>query len=204
MDFVLAAILAVASLLGLAAAPRMLRSDRLRRLGLAFATGTLLAVVIGHVLPEAMAGSDRAAWWFLGGFVLMMLVHQHVLKADPCCGHEHVQHAALPSFLALALCSLNDGVLLYADRAHGLGSPILWALAVHKATAAFSLYLLLREVARPARALRWVYLGAFVALAPLTFLAAGQITELGAWIPVMLGLAGGSLESALISGDSDS
>ncbi len=31
----------------------------------------------------------------------MMFLQQKVLKADPCCGHEHAKHAGLPSYLAL-------------------------------------------------------------------------------------------------------
>ncbi len=193
MIWAMATILTVSSLAGILLAPSLVRQENVRRLSLAFATGTLLAVVTAHVMPESLSG-EHGALFFLLGFVGMMLLHQHVLKSDPCCGHNHIQHAGLPSFLALGLCALNDGILLIGDAEAGLSSPLLWSLAAHKATAGFALFLLLREISKQDVKRRTLYLGAYILISPLTFILGGELGgELAGYMPQVLGIAGGAL-----------
>ena len=124
MAVLAASILLAATLAGVLFAPVIARNRSLYSLGVAFAAGTLLTMVLAHVLPETMAQSAHAPVLFVLGFVAMLLLHQHVLRADPCCGHEHAQHAGLPSFVALSVCSFNDGVMLSQEAGHGLASGL--------------------------------------------------------------------------------
>ena len=195
MVIVLATAVFLAGVAGLALAPVLSRNDALRSAGLAFAAGTLLSMILLHVMPEAFAlEPERAAMLFVGGFVLMMVLHQSGLSADPCCGHEHVRRAGLPSFLALCLCSLNDGIVLSSDTERGLASPLLWAMCVHKAMATFALFVLLKEVGLwHRRAVGVLYMVGFLLVTPLSlFLAAELAAATEVW-GMALALAAGAL-----------
>lgn len=192
MPLLAASTLLLATLAGVLFAPVIARNRGVYSLGVAFAAGTLLTMILVHVLPEAMAESAHAPIMFVLGFVGMLLLHQHVLRADPCCGHEHAQHAGFPSFLALTLCSLNDGILLSGEADLGLRSPLLWAMAIHECNAGFALFVLLRETAGPGAhwTSRW-YLLVFALTAPLTMLFLSGLEQ--PWIPYLLAFSAGSL-----------
>lgn len=194
MPWTSALVLFAAALAGGLLGPWIERRKDLHTIGLAFAIGTLLSVVVGHVLPETFAESSYAPLLVVGGYAAMLLLHQHVLRTDPCCGLHHSRHAGLPSFLALALCSLNDGLVLAADAARGVGSPLLWGMAIHEATAAFALLLLLREAIGPgwSRA-KLGYLVAFAAVAPLALVGVGMLQDRVSWIPYVLAVSAGAL-----------
>ncbi len=195
MEVAFALAVALAGLAGLAFARVLRRSQALRFGGFAFAAGTLLSMILLHVMPEAMAHSNRATPLFVAGFVLMMIAHQHGLRADPCCGHEeHARHGGLPSLLALCLCSLNDGIVLYSDVGRGLASPLLWAMCVHQAMASFALLMLLRELgALASRRRTLAFMAAFLAAAPLSLLLAAQLAAVTAVWAHLLALAAGAL-----------
>ena len=195
MEVVFAVAVALAGLSGLAFERVLRRRQALRLGGFAFAAGTLLSMILLHVMPEAMAGSRHATILFVVGFVLMMAAHQHGLRADPCCGHdEHARHGGLPSLAALCLCSLNDGFVLYSDVSSGLASPLLWAMCVHQATAAFALLMLLRELgALTSRRRMLLYMAAFLAATPLSLLLAAQLATTTTLFAHLLALAAGAL-----------
>jgi zinc transporter ZupT len=193
MAVLAASILLLATLAGVLFAPAIARSRGLYSLGVAFAAGTLLTMVLTHVLPEAMAATAHAPIVFVLGFVAMLLLHQHVLRADPCCGHEHAQHAALPSFIALSVCSFNDGVMLSSEADAGLASPMVWAMAVHECNAGFALFVLLRETGGGAvRGVRRLYLLLFTLTAPVTMLAL-HVHQDQPWVPYVLAFSAGAL-----------
>ena len=185
-----ALVLLLAALAGIGFAPALSRRPMLRAMAVAFTAGTLLTMILVHVLPEAMASVPAAPVPFVLGFVAMLLLHQHVLHADPCCGHEHTQHAGLPSFLALALCSVNDGFVLAFDADAGLRSPLLWGLAVHEALAGFALFVLLREVGVAATR---IYLLGFPFVAPAALLVAASLQGTFTWMAYVLAASGGAL-----------
>src|SRR5262245_34706312 len=141
--------LAAASFLGFLIVPWLAKNRVWQAAGTAFAAGPLLTIVLTHILPEAMEAATAAASVSVVGFVALMLLHQHVLKADPCCGHEHAAHAGWPSYAAMALCSVNDGIVCapVADH-HGIAAPALWGMAVHKITSSFALVMLLRGLGK--------------------------------------------------------
>jgi zinc transporter ZupT len=174
--------------------PRLERRRDLHAIGLAFAIGTLLTVVVAHVLPETFAHLDGAPLLVVAGYAGMLLLHQRVLRVDPCCDLHHARHAGIPSFLALALCSLNDGIVLAVDHERGLASPLLWGMALHEATAAFALLLLLREAVGDGRyGLKLAYVVAFALVAPLAMLTASHLEHRVAWIPVVMAISAGAL-----------
>ncbi len=186
---------ALAGVAGIGLAPLLARKQALPSLGIAFATGTLLSMILIHVVPEAMELSGGGAPLMLVvGFAGMMLLHQRGLQADPCCGHEHIRHAGLPSFVAMCLCSINDGIVLYSDVDRGFASPLLWAMCVHKATAAFALFVLLKAVG--AWRTRWVaaaYMVGFLAVTPASLLLASQLAQFTAIWGYALALSAGAL-----------
>jgi zinc transporter ZupT len=194
MVLAVATALALAGIAGVALGPLLSGRRGLHSIGLAFAAGTLLTTVLVHVMPEAMAHTSHAAVLFVCGFVGMMMLHQSGLEADPCCGHEHARRAGLPSFLAMCLCSANDGIVLSSDVDRGLASPMLWAIAVHQATAAFALLVLLRDVGLWRKRLTGIaYMAAFVAVAPIALLVAARLAVATEIWGIALALAAGAL-----------
>lgn len=195
MVTVLATAVFLAGVAGIGLAPILARRDNLRSAGLAFAAGTLLSMILLHVMPEAISlEPHRAAVLFVVGFVLMMVAHQRGLSADPCCGHEHVRRAGLPSFLAVCLCSLNDGIILSSDVERGLASPLLWAMCAHKAMASFALFVLLKEVGLWHRRITgMLYMAAYLLVTPVALLLATQLTATTEIWGMALALAAGAL-----------
>lgn len=189
-----ALILAAASFLGFLFVPWLSRNARLHAAGTAFAAGTLLTIIIMHLLPEAMETTPRAPMLFVLGFVGMMLIHQHVLKADPCCGHEHVAHAGWPSYGAMALCSFNDGIVTHGASSQGIASPLLWAMAIHKITSSFALVMLLRGLGAAGRSIGGATsMIVFSLITPATMLAAGSLEVVAAYVGYVLAVSGGML-----------
>ncbi len=195
----IAVALAAAGFAGIVLAPVLAKRRVLHSICVAFAAGTLLTLVLAHVLPEAQAETQYATILFILGFVAMLLLQQRFLQADPCCGHEHSDRAGLPSFLAMALCSVNDGILVHGATEDGFASPLLWGLMAHRMNASFSLSMLLKEIAGTHAphdhrlSQHRIYLLIFVLLTPLVFLLSSQLTFFTPWVPHVMDLAGGAL-----------
>ncbi len=196
----IAVALAAAGVAGIVLAPILAKRRVLHSICVAFAAGTLLTLVLAHILPEAQAETQYATTLFILGFVLMLFLQQRVLQADPCCGHdEHSHRAGLPSFLAMALCSVNDGILVHGALASGFASPLLWALLAHRINASFSLSMLLKEIAGAHSphdhrlSEHRIYLILFVLLTPVVFLVSSQLDFFTPWVPHVMALAGGAL-----------
>jgi len=195
MVIMFATALLIAGVVGIGLAPILAHSDQLRSAGVAFAAGTLLSMILLHVMPEAFAAEpDHAAMLMVLGFIGMMAAHQRGLSADPCCGHEHVRRAGLPSFLAVCLCSLNDGIILSADIDRGLGSSLLWALCIHKVMASFALFVLLKEVGLwKRRTIGFLYMGGYLLVTPIALFMATQLAAATEIWGMALALAAGAL-----------
>ena len=79
----------------------------------------MLAVSLVHIFPESLERSENAVFAFLGGFIIIYLIeelmtrhrHDHShgdhVHEDP---HEHYDHVALVSFLAIFVHTLLDGM----------------------------------------------------------------------------------------------
>lgn len=192
--------LLAAGLAGVCLAPLLANRPGLRAHCTSFAAGILLAVILAHVIPETLEADQRfGGAIILVGFVAMMFLQQKVLKADPCCGHEHAKHAGLPSYLALVACSINDGLIL--SKIPGTGDGLFWAMCGHKLTACFALVLLLRETsAGLSSAMRNLYMILFVAITPVVILLADQLTFLEHRVHYVVGLGAGALLYVICGG----
>lgn len=190
----------LAGLAGILLAPMLSRNPRLGEHCTAFAAGVLIAVVITHVIPEAVVNRPHVGGGLvLLGFIAMMLLQQKVLRADPCCGHDHARKAFLPSYLSMVACSINDGVIL--QEIPGLGEPLFWAMAGHKITASFALVVLLRETrSELSERLQWIYLIGFVLITPAVLLLASSLGVVKPYMPFVVAVGAGALLYVICSG----
>jgi zinc transporter ZupT len=206
MMWTLLTAITVAGLAGVLLAPYLARRQGLREHCIAFAAGVLLTVIVAHVVPESIkTNHEMGGALILLGFVAMMFLQQKVLKADPCCGHEHAKHAGLPSYLAMVACSINDGVLLHgdshahgaaaaADAATGPSQALLWAMCGHKFTASFALWMLLGETSAGLRtSMRYAYMLLFVLITPAVIVLSHQLHFLESWMPHIVAAGAGAL-----------
>ncbi|MCA8957740.1 MAG: hypothetical protein KDC87_16815 [Planctomycetes bacterium] len=189
----------LAGLAGVFLAPALIRHRGWQAHCTAFAAGVLLAVILSHVVPESMpAAGGHGGAVILCGFIGMMLLQQKVLKADPCCGHEHAKHAGLPSYLALVACSINDGLILSAIPT--VQQPLFWAMCGHKITASFALVMLLRETSAGLRgAAHLAYMLLFVAVTPAVIWISG-LSALTRWMPYAVAAGAGALLYVICGG----
>jgi len=196
----------LAGLVGVFLAPALANRRALADLCTAFAAGVLLTIILVHVLPESVE-KDRQAGGalILVGFVAMMLLQQKVLKADPCCGHEHHKHAGLPSYLALMACSINDGILLHHEITAHTGnvwvSALFWAMCGHKMTASFALVMLLKETSSGLTSgLRMLYMLVFVGITPAVILLAENLQFLNESMHYVVAVGAGALLYVIFGG----
>lgn len=104
--------------------------------GIAFGAGFMLAVTLIGVLPTALQGGTRAAWFVLAGY-LAVHVAQHVVNPHFHYGEEtHRVSAAtgLTALVGLSLHTFFDGVAIASGfLASGrLGLLLFLAVLVHK------------------------------------------------------------------------
>jgi ZIP family zinc transporter/zinc and cadmium transporter len=86
---------------------------------IALGAGSMLAVSLVHIFPEALEQTEYAVYAFLMGFVIIYLIeelltthrHDHThgdhAHEDP---HEHYDHVAIVSFVAIFAHTLIDGI----------------------------------------------------------------------------------------------
>ena len=86
---------------------------------IALGAGSMLSISLVHILPEALEQTPLAIYAFMVGFVLIYLIeevltpHSHDHKhgdhshEDP---HEHYDHVALISFIAIFVHTIFDGL----------------------------------------------------------------------------------------------
>lgn len=99
--------------------------------------------VFSTLVPDALTHSRGSLIAFAAGAAGMAILSRYVLKRDPCCegGHDHKGLGAV-SLAAMAVCSINDGLLL------GLLLPA-WTsglnlgMLLHKVTSSFAIAQLL-------------------------------------------------------------
>ena len=86
---------------------------------IALGAGSMLAVSLVHIFPEALEQSEYTVYAFIAGFVLIYIIeefltphrHDHThgdhSHEDP---HEHYDHVAVVSFIAIFAHTLLDGL----------------------------------------------------------------------------------------------
>jgi zinc transporter ZupT len=141
--------------------------DFLYPLAVAFFAGFVFSTLV----PDALTHSKGSFLALAGGFAVMGLLTKFVFKRDPCCevGHDHKGFGAM-SLVAMAVCSLNDGLLiglLDPDWFSGLNVGML----IHKVTSSFAIAQVLKQTRY-----RGIGLAAFGAvytlISPVSFLFA--------------------------------
>ncbi len=167
--------------------------------------GSMLAVSIVHILPEALEQTEYAVYAFIGGFLLIYLIeevltphaHDHGhgdhTHEDP---HEHYDHVALVSWIAISIHTLIDGLGIRAG--FGISSEVGYAVlawvAIHQIPVSLSLAAIFRE-SKFKRHIQIILLLIFACTAPIGFVISDLI--LSNMSEIFTGLvtafAGGSL-----------
>jgi zinc transporter ZupT len=114
--------------------------DFLYPLAVAFFAGFVFSTLV----PDALTHSKGSLLAFAAGVAVMGFLSRFVFKRDPCCevGHDHRGFGAM-SMVAMAVCSINDGLLI------GLLDPVWFSglnvgMLIHKITSSFAMAQVLR------------------------------------------------------------
>lgn len=115
--------------------------DFMYPLAVAFFAGFVFTTLV----PDALTHSRGSIVSFAAGGALMAVLSKLVFKRDPCCetGHDHRGFGVM-SLAAMAVCSLNDGLLI------GLLNPPWFSglnlgMLIHKVTSSFAIAQLLSQ-----------------------------------------------------------
>lgn len=122
----------------------------------ALGAGSMLAVSLVHILTESLESSEFAIYAFMAGFLVIYLVeelltsrqhdHKHGdhMHEDP---HEHYNHVALVTGIAIFIHTLFDGLGIRAGFgiSNTLGYSILFGVAIHQIPVSLSLAAILQE-----------------------------------------------------------
>ncbi len=165
----------------------------------------MLAVSLVHILPEALHETPYAIYAFIGGFLLIYLIeeiltphaHDHAhgdhAHEDP---HEHYDHVALVSWIAIFIHTLFDGLGIRAGfgLSPEIGYIVLVGVAIHQIPVSLSLAAIFRE-SKFQKRVQLIFLILFALAAPIGFMLSDLI--LSGISPLFTGLAtalaGGSL-----------
>lgn len=173
-------ILTVISATGLLLFTRKNISNTFLSLLIALGAGSMLAVSLVHIFPESFEQTELAVYAFLAGFIVIYLIeelltpHQHDhshgdhAHEDP---HEHYDHVALVSWIAICAHTLLDGVGIRAGMglSEAAGYAVLFGVAIHQIPVSLSLAALMRE-SRFTRRIQIVMVSVFALSAALGYL----------------------------------
>jgi zinc transporter ZupT len=99
-------------------------NPRILNILIALGAGSMLSVSLVHILPESLEMTQSAVYIFITGFLLIYLIeefltpheHDHAhgdhSHEDP---HEHYDHVALVSWIAISIHTLLDGLGIRAS-----------------------------------------------------------------------------------------
>lgn len=167
--------------------------------------GSMLAVSLVHIYPEALLETEFSVYAFIFWFLTIYLIeeiltphtHDHGhgdhSHEDP---HEHYDHIAVASFIAIFIHTLFDGLGIRAAFwiSQQVGYGILIGVAIHQIPVSISLAALFRE-SKFKKNKQIIYLSLFALAAPIGYIISDMI--LANVTSVFTGLAtafaGGSL-----------
>lgn len=165
----------------------------------------MLSVAVVHILPEALEETELAIYAFIAGFLLIYLIeeiltphaHDHGhgdhSHEDP---HEHYDHVALVSWIAIFIHTLFDGLGIRAGFGISpeIGYAILVGVAIHQIPVSLSLAAIFRE-SKFRKSTQIIFLTVFALAAGIGFTISDLV--LSNVSPLFTGLAtafaGGSL-----------
>jgi len=172
---------------------------------IALGAGSMLAISLVHILPEAIEQTELAVYAFVGGFSLIYLIeemltpHGHDHKhgdhshEDP---HEHYDHVAIISFLAIFVHTIFDGFGIRAGFgiSETIGYSILAGVVIHQIPVSLSLAAILRE-SKIRKSLQIALLAVFALAAPVGYFLSNLLLAHANMIVTGLAtaFAGGSL-----------
>jgi zinc transporter ZupT len=170
--------------------------DALYPIAAAFFIGFLATTLVPHLFEDPIYLIPA----FLVGYLVMALWSRQVAHHDPCCevGHDP-KPLGTASAIAMAICSLNDGLLL------GLVMPLWFSginfgMLLHKLTSSFALAQLLSQSSRTQKTVwRWNLGYAFVSPATFYLARSGWLEE-GRWLGIALGFSAGILSYSIWTG----
>lgn len=167
--------------------------------------GSMLSVSLVHILPEALEQTEYAIYAFMAGFLVIYIIeevltphgHDHSHgdhnHEDP---HEHYDHVALVSWIAIFVHTLFDWLGIRAGfwLSSTIGYTILAGVAIHQIPVSLSLAAIFRE-SKFRKNTQIIFLVLFAFAAAIGFTISDII--LSSVSPVFTGLAtafaGGSL-----------
>ncbi len=146
---------------------------------IALGAGSMLSVSLVHILRESLGESEYAIYTFIAGFLLIYLIeelltphhhdhaHQDHAHEDP---HEHLDHVAIVSFIAICIHTLFDGLAIRAGFgiSETVGYAALIGIAIHQIPVSLSLAAIFRA-SHFAQKTQMLYLLLFALAAPLGF-----------------------------------
>lgn len=149
--------------------------DYLYPLAVAFFTGFVFSTLV----PDALTHSRASLIGFGAGVSAMAILSRLVFKRDPCCetGHDHRGFGAM-SLAAMAVCSLNDGLLiglLVPPWFSGLNLGML----VHKISSSFAIAQVLKRTRFRGPGLA-AFGAVYTLISPMAYLAAK-----GPWVAAL-------------------
>lgn len=147
---------------------------------IALGAGSMLTVSLVHILPESLEQTEYAIYAFLAGFILIYIIeefltphhHDHAhgdhSHEDP---HEHYDHVAVVSWIAIFAHTLLDGLGIRAGMwlSEVAGYAILFGVAVHQVPVSLSLAAILRE-SKLTKNTQIILLSLFALAAPIGYL----------------------------------
>lgn len=167
--------------------------------------GSMLSVALVHILPESLEQTESAIYAFIGGFLFIYILeelltpHRHDHShgdhshEDP---HEHYDHVAVVSFIAIFAHTLLDGLGIRAGMwlSETAGYAVLFGVAIHQIPVSLSLAAIFRE-SKFTQKNQIFFLIAFALAAPIGYVIADlflhDVDAMMAWLAGAF--AGGSL-----------
>lgn len=147
--------------------------------------GSMLSVSLVHIFPEALEQTAYAVYAFIAGFIIIYLIeeiltphhHDHGhgdhTHEDP---HEHYDHVAIVSFIAIFIHTLFDGLGIRAGFGISLevGYTILAGIAIHQIPVSLSLAAIFRE-SKFQKKIQILIMGLFAIAAPIGYILSDSI-----------------------------
>ncbi len=140
----------------------------------------MLSVSLVHILPEALDQTKYAIYAFIAGFLIIYLIeeiltpHSHDRDHEDHCHedpHEHYDHIALVSFVAIFIHTIFDGLGIRAGFgiSETLGYTIFASVAIHQIPVSVSLAAIFQE-SKFQKHIQMVFLALFALAAPIGYI----------------------------------
>lgn len=162
---------------------------------ISFSAGVLLAVAIGHLVPEAEGLNNSALIWFLASFIFFYIVEHGIILHSCREGGDCVVHPIdRIALLGMGLHSLLDGIVIGVgfEISFELGVIATLSVLIHKLPDGISMIsILLHSEYQRAKAVLYSYLVALAtpvgAILSFVFFKDLSVTILGALLAIAAG-----------------